>query len=79
MLRRSIRSGIPADNPLVSLSKSPLLDPNRAAEFLGVSRETLAVWRCTKRYPLPYIKVGRLVKYREADLAAFLESRRVSG
>ena len=53
-------------------------DPRKAADFLGISKETLAMWRCTKRYALPYIKVGRLVKYREADLVAFLESRRVA-
>ncbi|MFQ2613048.1 hypothetical protein ACK3ZS_19930 [Aeromonas caviae] len=36
---------------------------------------TLAVWRSTGRYNLPYLKVGRLVKYRISDLAEFLASR----
>lgn len=52
-----------------------LLNSQEAASFLGIEEETLAVWRCTKRYPLPYIKVGRLVKYRPSDLQAFIESR----
>lgn len=30
--------------------------PQEAAKILGVAPETLAIWRCTKRYPLPYIK-----------------------
>lgn len=77
MLRRSLRSGFPADNPISNLDSSPLFDPCKAAAFLGISKETLSVWRCTKRYALPYFKVGRLIKYREADLVAFLESRRV--
>ncbi len=48
-----------------------------AAKILGVSVDTLAVWRCTKRYPLPYIKMGRKVFYRIADLEKFIESRTV--
>lgn len=56
-----------------------LLNSREAALFLGIGEETLAVWRCTKRYPLPYVKVGRLVKYRLSDLEAFIESRTENG
>lgn len=52
-----------------------LLDDPAAAEFLGINPQTLAVWRSTKRYPIPYIKVGRSVRYRESDLIEWLESR----
>ncbi len=52
-----------------------LLNESATADFLGVTIGTLQVWRCTKRYNLPYIKVGRLVKYRYSDLMAFLDSR----
>ena len=52
-----------------------LLTPAEVAERLGVSAATLATWRCTKRYPLSYVKVGRLVRYRIADLDAFEISR----
>lgn len=47
----------------------------QAAEYLGVATQTLAVWASTGRYDLPFIKVGRLAKYRQADLDAWLESR----
>ena len=50
-----------------------LLTRKEAANFLGLSEGTLAVWKVTKRYPLPLIKVGRLVKYRESDLIQFLD------
>lgn len=58
--------------------------PNRlsvkeAASVLGVSESTLAVWRCTKRYPLPYLKIGRKVFYRETDIQQFLENRLMNG
>jgi hypothetical protein len=52
--------------------------PNAAAAYLGIKPTTLAMWRSTKRYPLPYIKVGRLVQYRKAHLDAFLASRTVN-
>ena len=49
-----------------------LYSPEEAAEYLGVVENTLSVWRSTGRYNLPYIKVGRLVRYRLSDLQAFL-------
>ncbi len=54
---------------------NPLLTPEQAAEYLGVQPQTLNLWRCTGRYSLPFIKCGRLVKYRRADLDAWLTSR----
>ena len=46
-----------------------------AAAYLGISPSTLAVWGCTKRYNLPYVKVGRLVQYWVSDLDKFLTDR----
>ncbi len=60
------------------MSKSEYLSTIQAAEFLTVSVGTLEVWRSTKRYAIPYIKCGRLVRYRRSDLEAWLESRRVA-
>ena len=53
----------------------PLLLPESAAEILGIKEETLAVWRSTGRYNLPFVKVGRWVRYREEDVLAFIEAR----
>lgn len=52
-----------------------LLDDKAAAALLDVSPGTLSVWRSTGRYALPFLKVGRKVRYRRADLLAWLESR----
>jgi hypothetical protein len=52
-----------------------LLTPQEVAIELRVSVGTLAVWRCTKRYPLPYLKIGGAVRYNAADVAAFLRQR----
>jgi excisionase family DNA binding protein len=60
------------------VTQNELLTTQEAAEFLGSTVGTLEVWRSSKRYPIPYIKVGRLVRYRRSDLLAWLESRTVS-
>lgn len=44
-----------------------------AAAYLGVATQTLATWASTKRQDLPYTRIGRLAKYRKADLDAFIE------
>ncbi|GAB5343342.1 helix-turn-helix domain-containing protein [Pseudomonas fluorescens] len=51
-----------------------LWTPARAAHELGISVRTLASWRSSGRHNLPYVKVGRLVRYRERDLGTWLES-----
>lgn len=61
--------GFDPKNPPVNV------DDKQAAEVLDVKSTTLAVWRSTGRYRLPYLKVGRLVKYRISDLAEFLARR----
>ena len=53
-----------------------LLTPKETARRLGCTKATLAVVRATKRWPLPYIKVGRKVMYDARDVAAFEASRR---
>ena len=58
---------------------SPLVNEKRAAEILGVSAGTLSVWRCTRRYPLPFVKIGRCVKYKLTDLEDFIANRTVGG
>lgn len=51
------------------------IDDKQAAIVLGAKASTLSVWRSTGRYNLPYMKVGRLVRYRLSDLAEFLARR----
>jgi excisionase family DNA binding protein len=57
-----------------------LIDCQETAEILGISKSALEVWRTTGRYKLPFIKVGRNVRYRRSDVLQWLESRtRASG
>lgn len=52
-----------------------LLNELEAAQFCGLAPSTLATWRSTGRYALPFVKVGRLVRYRLSDLEAWIERR----
>jgi excisionase family DNA binding protein len=51
---------------------SELLSRREAAAYLGVAEQTLAIWKCTKRQSLPYVKIGKLVKYRKSDIDEFI-------
>ncbi|GAB4023390.1 hypothetical protein GCM10028808_73700 [Spirosoma migulaei] len=55
--------------------QSRLLNRKEAADYLGVSIGTLAVWDCTKRRQLNPIKIGKLVHYRLSDLDQLLDQR----
>ena len=51
-----------------------LLTPEEAAKILKVEPETLAVWRCTGRYSIPFVKIGRRIRYRVEDLERFIQA-----
>lgn len=63
---------------MTTIISSPLISRKAAADYLGVRPSTLDNWACTKRYPLKFIKVGRLAKYRIQDLDEFLAQRTVN-
>lgn len=56
-------------------SSRRLLDEKAAAAYLSIAPGTLSVWRSTGRHTLPFIKVGRNVRYRVSDLDAWLNKR----
>ena len=64
---------------LNSNTSTELKSRKEAATYLGISPQTLAVWACNKRYDLPFIKIGRRVMYRLADLQAFIERNTIGG
>ena len=51
-----------------------LMTPDAVARYLAVSEETLTTWRCTRRQHIPFVRVGRLIRYRPADVSAFVAS-----
>jgi len=51
------------------------LNIEQAADFIGVSRQTLDLWRMEATGP-SYHRVGRRVLYSVADLRAFMDAHR---
>lgn len=58
-------------------NRQNLLTRKEAADYLGVKEQTLACWACAGRYRLPFVRIGRLVKYRQQDLDAFILENRI--
>ena len=58
-------------------SESVRFARKEAAQYLGVSPGTLAVWASTKTVQIPFSKVGRRVVYDRADLDRFLADNKV--
>jgi hypothetical protein len=40
-------------------ARTELFSRREAAAYLGVAKQTLAIWKCTKRYNLSFIKIGK--------------------
>ena len=49
----------------------------QAAKLLRITPHTLAVWRCSNRYGLPFLRIGRKAYYRKADLIEWVAKQRV--
>jgi excisionase family DNA binding protein len=59
------------------MSNDKLLCTKEVSEILGISAGTLAVWRCTKKQKLSFIKVGKSVRYRIKDVMNYIEKQEV--
>lgn len=59
------------------IEQKKYLTAEEVAELTGLSRETLAQWRSQKR-GIPYLKIGRAIRYDVADVQSYLEGCRVS-
>lgn len=66
----------PSGPPLSRMHHSDmLLTTPEAATYLGISPKTLETWRSTGRQAVPYVRVGRLIRYRMRDLDEWMASR----
>ena len=53
-----------------------MINEKQAAETLGCTVSAMRKWRLLEKGPA-YCRVGRLVRYREEDLLAYLDANRV--
>lgn len=57
------------------LNKFPLIDIQEAASRLGISVKTLYAWVHLRK--VPYVKVGRLVRFDARDINTWIEKQKV--
>ena len=61
----------------MTTAASRLLSNREAAAVLGIRPETLKRWRSKtykNRRRIPFLRIGRLIKYREVDLVRWINS-----
>lgn len=61
-------------NSEISLGTDRLIDTETAAELLSIPAATLIKWRSTGQVRIPFVKIGRQIKYRTTDLRRFIAS-----
>src|ERR1700723_850788 len=59
----------------VQSSGNDLLNYAGGAQFLGIAEKTLQGWVERGTQDVPYIRLGRLIRFRPASLSRWLESR----
>ena len=57
---------------------SNLLTTREAAKVVALAEKTLEKDRCTREIGIPYVKLGRSVRYRRIDLDNFINDRVVA-
>ena len=58
-------------------TRERLLTEAEVAEWLGLSPLTLRKWRCLRTHPLPFLKIAKVIRYKESDVLPFLESHMI--
>jgi predicted DNA-binding transcriptional regulator AlpA len=64
-----------ASKEALEVEGNDLLSEIQAAQKCDLKPGTLSVWRSTGRYGLPFVKVGRNVRYRLSDIERWLKNR----
>jgi len=57
------------------MSERQYLTTREAAEYLTLSKETLALDRAKRTLNIPFATLGRRILYRREDLDAYVESK----
>ena len=59
-------------------NKENLLTTEEAGKMLGMSEQTLRIWRMGNKGPA-YVRINRSIRYRREDLDEFVAKRTVGG
>jgi hypothetical protein len=62
----------------LSLNVDALTDTDGASKLLHIPAATLIKWRSTGENNVPFVKIGRSIKYRTSDLKTYIERHTVN-
>ena len=65
--------GINQGRRTVAVEVASLLTEDETAALLKIQPATLATWRVRGHPHLPFVRVGRCVRYRRQDITAFID------
>ena len=63
----------------ISLDDNVIVNTSEAARLIRTPEKSLIKWRSTGEHNIPYIKIGRNVRYRTADLRKWIEAHVLGG
>ena len=63
----------------ISLNDDLIINTALAAILLDTPEKSLIKWRSTGEHNIPYIKIGRNVRYRTKDLSDWVQAHVVGG
>ena len=66
---------IDEQNPHTPVHEQTALTPVQAAQYLGVSKDVLRLWRSQGKGPRHFKAGEKLVRYRRIDLDSWIEAR----
>ena len=62
-----------AQTAALSFNDDVLATPEEAAKLIKINASTLQNWRSTGENNIPFVKIGRSVRYRVSDLKAYVD------
>lgn len=63
----------------LSFTDDVLATPDEAAKLIKINASTLQKWRSTGENAIPFVKIGRSVRYRVTDLRDYVERHVMGG
>ncbi len=65
---------MPATIRNISINDDLIIDTSEAAILIHTPEKSLIKWRSTGEHNIPFIKIGRNVRYRTKDLRVWIEA-----
>jgi hypothetical protein len=65
---------MPATIRNISINDDLIIDTSEAAILIHTPEKSLIKWRSTGEHNIPFIKIGRNVRYRTKDLRIWIEA-----